>query len=284
MSSSNFIHALTVCFIAALLPSCSGSFDGNNSFSGSKGTTSSNPSTPEKDGSGTGSGGIGTGDEAGGTGNVGSGSDSINPALTPEQQKFCAQKVAIALVMDVSGSMSELPSAITDETVSHNVTPGSKIQLAISAAETFIGMFTKNPNDQMGLVDFSTNATTLSQLTTNIAGLKVYIDKMAPQSWTNIYQALSQADAILQPVISDTSYAKFVVLMSDGNHNQAGDPVAKATTIKGEGVTVYTVGFTKSAGAAALQKMATDADHFIDAADGPGLTAAFTTIATQMCR
>ena len=283
------LFTLLLTALAMLFTACNAGFDGGSAFQGVKSSTAAdNPGQNTGVGSTDANGSVATGNAGQANGGADSGTNAPgganNPNLTPDQQKLCSEKVAVALVIDVSGSMSNPPSNTADMKSTSKVLPGSKMQLTITAAEAFIASFTKNQTDEIGLVEFSTTAKILSPLTSDMTSLKTLVDQMAPQELTSVYGGLVQADQILQPIINDASFPKFIVLMSDGMNNLPGDPVAEATKIKAEGVTIYTVGFTQSAGIQELQGIASDAAHFIDAADGPALNTAFTTIATQLCR
>lgn len=79
---------------------------------------------------------------------------------------------------------------------------------------------------------------------------------------------------------------KYIVLMTDGENNNASDnnsTNAQCNRAKAQDITVYTVGFMLSSTTAKdfLQKCATSAKTYFDATDGAALSAAFAEIAQQ---
>ena len=125
------------------------------------------------------------------------------------------------LVMDVSGSMNG----------------EGKLDAAKSAAVSFIEQM--RPVDQVGLMVFSTEITTLEPVTTNHQQVIETINGITAVGDTALYDALAQAAAELEPV----SGRKAIIALTDGLDNfSANTPETLLESIGPGGLSISTVG------------------------------------------
>jgi len=119
--------------------------------------------------------------------------------------------IDVVLVMDQSGSMSR--------------DNPSRISSAKSAAKTFVSKM-NSARDRIGLVSYSTDASCALQLTNNYSRVNSTIDGLNPSGWTATRKALYLA---IQEMAARKSPGAVhaVVLMSDGEYNYYGDPLAR---------------------------------------------------------
>lgn len=148
------------------------------------------------------------------------------------------QNTATALVVDVSGSMSE------------NWQGGIKIESAKSAAHQVVNMIEQESqagsvSHQVGLASFSDNGYRDLDLTTDYGMARAAIDNLFPQSSTNMGEGLSIANDILSQASAGED--KFIILLSDGLTNAGMSPdqimAGPVQDAVGAGTCIYTVGF-----------------------------------------
>lgn len=161
----------------------------------------------------------------------------------------------IALVLDVSGSMSGTPM---DETK--------------NASEKFINTILKE-DASIGIVTYDNNSMCIADFCMNEGYLTNAIQNVNSGGGTNMEAGLSQAYSMLQ---KSEAKKKIIVLMSDGepNEGKVGDELIEfAETIKNEGVYIYTLGFfsslyDKTSPQSLLESIASEGCHFeVDNAD-----------------
>jgi Flp pilus assembly protein TadG len=109
-------------------------------------------------------------------------------------------------------------------------------------------------------------------------------DTTAPM--TLAYNSLkTPSEATAQAAKGNTSFKKFIVLMTDGQNNYASSDASTlliCTTAKAAGYQIYTVAFmAPTAGKALLSACASNATNFFDAQNMSDLIAAFKTIGQQ---
>ncbi len=124
--------------------------------------------------------------------------------------------IDVVLVMDRSGSMSR-------------DSPTSRISSAKKAAKTFVS-YMDPTRDRIGLVPYSTDASCTIKLTDEHSRVNSTIDNLKASGWTAtrkaLYIAIQEMVARKNP---DAVHA--VILMSDGEYNYYGDPLARGTEI-----------------------------------------------------
>lgn len=143
------------------------------------------------------------------------------------------QRVAIALILDRSGSMAGTPM----------------LHLKAGAKE-FVNIIT-DANAQsggsmyeMGLISFAAEATTDVPLTGNIQTLNAAIEGLEAKGNTNQAGAFQQAGAMLQGFDGK----KVAVMFTDGMPTVGGDPAPQADELKAGGVEIFCIGLRGSDG------------------------------------
>ena len=142
------------------------------------------------------------------------------------------------LVVDISGSMNS----------------SGKIATARDAANTYIDQM--RSGDQAGVLSFNTTVTYNQPITGDHAALKQALANLSPIGNTAMYDALVQADRVLQNV----SGRKAIIVLTDGIDNasqQNTDGVIQA--ISSSGLSISTIGFgnpQQSSGVSGLDEAA----------------------------
>ena len=164
--------------------------------------------------------------------------------------KATATERDISLTLDVSASMDGIPLEETKK-----------------ASTKFVdSVIDKNSN--IGVVSYSDEAATLSNICSNGNFLKSNIIELSSEAGTNIEAGLSRAYTMLQ---SGKAKKKIIVLMSDGQPNEGkeGEDLIKyAQKIKEQGVLIYTLGFFQNAeeykaeGQYLMEKIASEGCHY----------------------
>jgi hypothetical protein len=126
-------------------------------------------------------------------------------------------KVAIDLVLDVSGSMNDVVTNVAGTTV-------TKLQHLQDAVNLFLGMLVPGEGDQAGMITFSPTATTLVHgqpfTTTSSADLTNATTALAAQTSTSIGAGLRQGrDDLNGPAPTVPFVQQRMIVMSDGNEN-----------------------------------------------------------------
>lgn len=158
------------------------------------------------------------------------------------------QGIDVALVLDVSGSMSATPL-------------GSESRLAV-AQRVLQEFISDRKNDRLGLVAFRNTSLVVSPLTLDYGALKGLVAAVGQLNLTDgtaIGDGLAEALNLLR---DSRARSRVVVLLTDGENN-AGfvQPLAAARIAETLGVRVYTIGVVDTEGATtvderALQEMA----------------------------
>jgi hypothetical protein len=153
---------------------------------------------------------------------------TVNVTLTLRGDGYALQPdpIDVVLAMDCSGSMS-------------NDRP-SRISSAKAAAKAFVSQM--NPTqDHIGLVSYSTDASCALSLSDDYSKVNRTIDALEAEGWTATRKALYLA--IQEMVANESSNpdaVHAVILISDGEYNYYGDPLARGT-----GSSVFTWGDTQ---------------------------------------
>jgi Ca-activated chloride channel homolog len=164
---------------------------------------------------------------AGGEDSFGSGGyegtriEKILPVRFDSEKEINQPQIALALVIDRSGSMS-----------------GEKIEMAKESARATAEVL--SPQDLVTVVAFDSQATVLVRLQRASNKLKISQDiaRLAPGGGTNILPALTEAHQILQ---SANAKVKHVILLSDGQANY--DGISEETdSMRQNRITVSAVG------------------------------------------
>jgi Mg-chelatase subunit ChlD len=111
------------------------------------------------------------------------------------------------MIIDRSGSMNDIDAS-----------GNSKISNAIIAGNNFIDLTAKNPQNEIGLVSFSSSATTNSSLTSNFASVKSQVSALKASGSTCIQCAIDAADKALSAG-KRANTKNVIVLLTDGIAN-----------------------------------------------------------------
>ena len=152
--------------------------------------------------------------------------EAILPVRTDTEKKKETPSLAMALVIDKSGSMG-----------------GIKIELAKEAARSAVELLGKR--DQIGVVAFDGSPFWIAEM--HSASDKLYISdqigSITAGGGTNLYPALEQAYLALTET---TAKLKHVIVLSDGM-SQPGDWYGIASSMRAERITISTVGIGSGA-------------------------------------
>jgi hypothetical protein len=152
--------------------------------------------------------------------------------------------------------------------ISFNIHTGPKINQTQTASNSFIDNNSWRSLDKIGIVSFSSSATTdrtlLTISDTNKALLKSTIDSLVASGSTAIGDAINAATTELRSARASVGGYKFEVLLSDGQSNSGADPITAANTAADNNIKIYTIGFGSDADLATLQSIAsiTDANYY----------------------
>ena len=213
----------------------------------------------------------------------------IDMTVKPETQ-IQSVPMDVILVIDKSNSMKEY--------VTYNET---RMDVVKTAAQSLVDQLEKVGNVNVGLASFNFSGSTERNLTAlndsygygndrrsgadivkeAIRNLK-YDSK--DEGGTNITEGLEQAEAMLKQGSEQSS--KVVILLSDGaNSNDEEDikSISQASSMKQNGITIYTVGFAYGDGTDAnTLKAIANENGFYRADDTKGLVNVFTQIANKI--
>ena len=177
-------------------------------------------------------------------------SASANPRRPDLRTRLPVEGIALAFVLDVSGSMAtaDFVSGAGNAPVTRLDAAKWAFRLFVAGGETPDGQtFAGRPNDRMALVTFASIPATVCPPTLNRTVLLKVLDDQKTQdaltAGTNIGDALGEALVRLESVRGGRR--KVIVLLSDGEHNKAGEdtlkPVQSALLAQALGVPIYTI-------------------------------------------
>lgn len=170
----------------------------------------------------------------------------------------------VALVLDVSGSMSGDPIAQMKE-----------------AAQGFLDTAVGG-GAQVGLVSYSGEAQVLERLDSSATALSVAVSDLSSGGNTNIEDGLVKGEQVLSAGNADR---RIIVLMSDGAPNEGKTEdglIAYADELKERGYKIYTVGFNEGPeGYSLLSQIASEGCHY-EVQNADDLEGFFTDIADEI--
>ena len=174
----------------------------------------------------------------------------------------------IYLVIDVSGSMADQ----------------SKITFAKNAASEFVNTFQLDESSdyRIGVISFESRVNILAKLTDEPSGLKDAISRLHAKGGTAMGVAISTADNLLSQE-TRPDVRKTVLLLTDGMSNEGIHPIPAAQDAKGNGITIFAVGYGNDADISTLNQIATiTGGKSYKALSGQDLVTTFANIADVM--
>jgi len=169
------------------------------------------------------------------------------------------QELEVALVSDVSGSMS-----------------GSALTSLQSAATSFVDNLASP--DEAAAISFSTSATTDQELTTVYQDVKDAINGYTAGGGTSIASGIDEgADELLNGTNATVGASKVMLLLSDGNSSASAATTA-ANAAKNAGIRLFTIALG-SANTALLESLASSPDDAFVAPDPADLDTVYAEIA-----
>jgi len=131
------------------------------------------------------------------------------------------------IVFDTSGSMS-----------------GTPLSNAQDGAKTLVGSLGSGAD--IGLVEFSTSATLVSDLGTNRSDLNNSIDSLSALGQTDVQDGIDLGQQELE-TNGSLSTPNFLVVLADGDHNEPGSPRTAATNAQNNGTQIISIAYTSGA-------------------------------------
>ena len=172
----------------------------------------------------------------------------------------CNEENDIMFVLDSSGSIDD-----------------TELATLATAAKTFAAALAPaTPGNHIGVVDFDSDATLESELTDVLASIDAAIDVLASGGSTDLAAGISLASAELTSVRDrdDLTVAPdFMLIMTDGEPDDAVAATAAADAAKLAGTVVYVVGIGDGVNDAFLEGIATSANHYFTAGEFADLEA-----------
>jgi len=222
----------------------------------------------------------------------------------PTQQAVSTQvECDIALVLDRSGSMAYADFESSETMAGAGqppsqapagwqfcdpAPPGSRWLALVDATTVFLNSLKKSPqNEFLSLVTYSDAAKRDLELSGTYGKVLPALDgytKTFCSGFTNIHDGIAQGVNSLNDAATTRPWAvKVVIVLTDGRRTKGADPVLAAGDAFSQGITVYTVTFSKEADITAMKAVALKGggEHF-HASTGAELKKVFSTIAGKL--
>jgi Ca-activated chloride channel family protein len=161
--------------------------------------------------------------------------ESMLPVWMDSERRRDENSLALALVIDCSGSMS-----------------GQKIELAKDAAKAAAELI--GPDDSLAVIGFSSEPERVVRIQSakNRLRIEQSIGRLTAQGGTSIFPAL---DAAFQDLLTVSARTKHVILLTDGQTQESGiEELVQA--MRAEGITISTVGLGTDVNRSLLQQAA----------------------------
>ncbi|MEZ6136863.1 MAG: vWA domain-containing protein [Pirellulaceae bacterium] len=193
----------------------------------------------------------------------------------PVQEATAAASVRdVALVLDISGSMSTITST------------GTRLSDLQAAVNIFIDeVQVSSPHTFLSLVSYSTTPNKEVELTANFADVRSRVNNFTANGFTAIGNALTMgSDSLASDPLTRAFAAKTIIVMTDGNHNTGPSPNVTVSTAVARGHQVHTITFSPGANQTLMQSVAsaTSGGQHIHADDAADLAQAFRDIARSL--
>ncbi len=174
-----------------------------------------------------------------------------NPRTPDLKTRLPVDGIALTLAVDVSGSMNANLDPAAEVSVSRLTAAKQTFALFVNGGTTTDGTtFNGRTNDQLGIVTFAAVPEIACPLTLNRSVALKVMSELEPRSGldagTNVGDALGLGLAGFDAMTrTGDKRKKVLVLLSDGEHNKAGDevlrPLAAAQLAARLGVPIYTI-------------------------------------------
>jgi hypothetical protein len=161
--------------------------------------------------------------------------EDLLPVRMESERRRDEHSLALALVIDCSGSMS-----------------GQKIELAKDAAKAAAELL--GPQDALAVIGFSSEPERVVRMqgASNRMRIAQNIGKISAQGGTAIFPAL---DLAFQDLLTTSARIKHVILLTDGQTQESGIPEL-VQAMRAEGMTISTVGLGSDVNRSLLQQSA----------------------------
>jgi uncharacterized protein YegL len=200
---------------------------------------------------------------------------SRTPSPTPASiflplilREHCDPELArsdVVLVLDASSSMT-----------------GAKLEAAKAAAVAFLGAM-RLPDDRVGVVTFSAEASKISPLSGDHAALEAAIGRIVPGSGTRIDTGLEIAQTMLSGPEHLAGHTPVVVLLTDGIQDEAADrPLRIAEELRSAGVAIFGVGLGEDVDVDYLSRITAQQDRLYISPGPEGLADIYAKIARRI--
>jgi Mg-chelatase subunit ChlD len=180
----------------------------------------------------------------------------------------------VALVLDISGSMSERSGR------------GTRLSALVAAVRLFLDeVEVSSPQTRLSLVSYSTAPRKELELTPDFNSIRGKVNGFGANGLTAIGNALTMgSDSLVFDPLRRDFALKTVILMTDGNHNTGPSPATTVDTAVSRGQQVHTITFSNGANQALMRQVAnaTSGGIHIHADDAADLAEAFRSIARSL--
>ncbi len=194
--------------------------------------------------------------------------------------RSCEVPTDVLVAIDLSGSMNNDGDA-----------PPEPITSVLTAARAFV--LRLNPDDQVGLVTFATDAELAAPLTKNHTSIatqvnELFIDPESERGNTNTGAAILQALEEITSSRHNPDARTAVVLLTDGLATAPGDKPEEfaqdaAKRLKEEGIELFTIGLGEELNEEFLAGLATDRQHYFKAPTTASLDKIYGSVTEALC-
>ena len=198
------------------------------------------------------------------------------PLALREECQHGQVSVDVALVIDASSSMSA-PSA-----------PGrgkTKLAAAIAAAGAFLDLLALDVRDQAAILSFNRDAWLHSELTSDRGRLNAALAEVRLGQQTRLDRAVDEgAKALQDTTLQDPGNASVLIVLTDGRANPVPveNAIDRAREVKGEGITIFTIGLGTDLETAALRDIASTDAHYFHAPSSDDLADIYGQVAQKL--
>ena len=220
------------------------------------------------------------------------------PANRNGQINNCKVPLAVSLVIDTSCSMGQkegsrgyLPG--TQDQLYPNCpqarnSPSGNRPIKIDVARGIVRDLVRvlRPDDSIGLAFFNSWSRIIAPMTNRKNDVLAQVNQLSPDGSTNIVDGLLNGERLLNEFRRNNKIKKILILLSDGVHMEAGNPVTTAANLKSRDpdLSIVTIGYDlENAGASAMSQIASRQDYYINAPTGENIIERIRKVASTIC-